>query len=110
MPEQGEDPLLLGPGAPQGGARLPAHCSPFGLRNRRDVCENVAARHGATISVATANAPPPPKPHSGDIASGAVREPKGLRQHWHLGSPHERGRGSPRGHDPRGWWHLLWSG
>ena len=37
----------------------------------RDVCENVAVRHDGILSVATAHAPPPPKPHSGDIASGA---------------------------------------
>src|SRR5215213_5263791 len=71
MLEQDEDPLLLGPEAPQGGARLPALCSPFRLSIRRDVCENVALRHDAILSVATAHAPPPPKPHSGDIASGA---------------------------------------
>src|SRR5712671_1892784 len=71
MPEQGEDLLLLGPGAPQSRAHCPALCSPFWLRSRRDVCENVAVRHGAILSVATAHAPPPQKPHSGDIASGA---------------------------------------
>src|SRR5712671_4988027 len=84
MPEQGEDLLLLGPGAPQGRAHCPALYSPFRLRSRRDVCENVAVRHGAILSVATAHAPPPPKPHSGDITSWAGSAgPRSLRQHWY---------------------------
>jgi hypothetical protein len=45
--------------------------------------ECVAVRHLKILSVATAHAPSPPKPHSGGIASGAGSEtrPKGPHQH-----------------------------
>jgi len=71
MLEQGEDGFLLGFTAPQGWTHVPALCSPSRSRGGRDVCENVAVRHDAIPSVATAHAPPPPKPHNGEIASGA---------------------------------------
>src|SRR5712672_1214762 len=83
MLEQGEDGFLLGSTAPQGWTHVPALCS-----GGRDVCENVAVRHDAILSVATAHAPPPPKPHSGDIASGAgSASPSGLRQHVTTDAP-----------------------
>src|SRR6266576_3609386 len=88
MLEQGEDGFLLGFTAPQGWTRVPALCNPIRPRGGRDVCENVAVRHDAIPSVATAHAPPPPKPHCGDFASGAgSASPSGLRQHVTTDAP-----------------------
>src|SRR5712671_7387660 len=75
--QQGEDCLLLGLATSRTRAKLPALCSPVRLLGRRDFSGNVAVRHNAILSVATANAPSPPKPHSGGIASGAGSEAKG---------------------------------
>src|SRR5258705_13640155 len=88
MLEQGEDGLLLGFTAPQGWTHVPAFCSPIRSRGGRDVCENVAVRHDAIPSVATAHAPPPPKPRSDDFTSGAgSASPSGLRQHVTTDAP-----------------------
>src|SRR5882757_1289613 len=41
-----------------------------------NVCENIAVRHDAILSVATAHAPPPPKPHRRHRQRGGIRGPK----------------------------------
>src|SRR5262245_33362541 len=71
--EQAEHHLLFSPAAGRTRGNASKLCRLLRALGRRELrlARCVAVRHLEILSVATAQAPSPPKPHSGGIASGA---------------------------------------